>query len=172
MKLLDFFREHNEDIITLLEDLVRLESPTSDKYAVDQLGNFIVEQLEETGAQIEIFPRREVGDIIYAAWNGGMPGKPILLLCHMDTVWPVGTLADMPLWRDGSRLYGPGILDMKAGIALTLKTIGLLRQHGGLPRRPIWALFTTDEEQGDNVFIMFAEKIKEFHASDSGGKLS
>jgi glutamate carboxypeptidase len=71
-----------------------------------------------------------------------------LLLCHLDTVWPVGTLQTAPLWERGVRLYGPGSLDMKAGIALALKVIGLLRQHGGLPRRPIWALFNTDEERG------------------------
>ena len=59
---------------------------------MDALGRFLAEQLNEIGAEVEIFPRKEVGDILYAAWNGNAPGKPILLLCHMDTVWPVGTL--------------------------------------------------------------------------------
>ncbi len=148
MNLLQFFREHNDEIVALLKELVVRESPTGDKRAVDALGEFIVEQLRASGAQVEVFPRQEVGDIIYAAWNGNLPGKPILLMGHMDTVWPVGTLKDMPLWQDGVRLYGPGILDMKAGLALILKTLDLLRLHGELPRRPIWALFNTDEERG------------------------
>jgi glutamate carboxypeptidase len=159
MKLLDFFREHTDDFIDLLQTLVEYESPTNDKAAVDALGTFIYEQLREAGAQVEIFPRHEVGDILYAAWNGNMPGQPILLLAHMDTVWPVGTLPDMPIWQNGARLYGPGILDMKAGVAIILKTLGLLHLHGGLPRRPIWAVFTTDEEQGSQHSRDLIEKV-------------
>lgn len=159
MKLLNFFREHNHEYIDLLKELVVRESPTSDKVAVDALGQFVFEQLKETGAQVEIFPRDEVGDILFASWGGNLSGKPILLLAHMDTVWPVGTLNDMPLWESGVRLYGPGILDMKAGIAIIIKTIGLLYLHGGLPRRPIWALFTTDEENGSRHSRDLIEKV-------------
>jgi glutamate carboxypeptidase len=159
MKLLKFFREHNDEIITLLEELVRRESPTGDKRAVDVLGVFVAEQLRAIGAEVITYPRAEVGDLVYAAWNGTAPGKPILILCHMDTVWPVGTLAKMPVWRQGVRLYGPGILDMKAGIALAIKVIGLLREHNELPRRPIWALFNTDEERGSVHSRELIEKI-------------
>jgi glutamate carboxypeptidase len=159
MKLLDFFREHDTEIVDLLKELVNLESPTSDKQAVDTLGQFVGECLQNVGAQVEVFPRREVGDVLYASWNANAPGKPILLLCHMDTVWPLGTLANMPLWQRGVRLYGPGILDMKAGISLVITTIGLLREHGGLPRRPIWALFTTDEEQGSTYSRDLIENV-------------
>lgn len=159
MRLLEFFREHNDEIIDFIKELVIHESPSRDKQAVDELGNFILEHLRETGAQVMTFPRREVGDIHYAAWNDSAPGKPILLIGHIDTVWPVGTLRQMPLWQDGVRLYGPGILDMKAGIALIIKVIGLLKLHGGLPRRPIWALFTTDEEIGSAYSREFIEKV-------------
>jgi glutamate carboxypeptidase len=159
MNLLDFFREHNDEFIDLLQTLVEHESPTGDKAAVDALGTFIDEQLRDAGAQVEIFPRQEVGDILYAAWNGNMPGQPILLLAHLDTVWPVGTLPDMPLWQNGGRLYGPGILDMKAGIAIIIQTLSLLHLHSGLPRRPIWALFTTDEEQGSQHSRDLIEKV-------------
>jgi glutamate carboxypeptidase len=159
MKLLDFFRDQNDEIVALLEELVIHESPTADKAAVDALGECVVDQLGESGAQVEIFRREEVGDILYASWNGDLPGKPILLLAHLDTVWPVGTIRDMPLWKSGVRLYGPGILDMKAGIALILKVMSLLNLHGGLPRRPIWALFTTDEETGSTHSRDLIEKV-------------
>ncbi len=159
MKLLDFFREHNDEFVDLLKELVIRESPTPDKAAVDQLGEFIADQLNLSGAEVITYPREEVGDILYAAWNGSASGQPILLMAHMDTVWPVGTLQDMPLWQSGARLYGPGILDMKAGIALIIKTMGLLHLHGGLPRRPIWALFTTDEERGSIHCRELIEKI-------------
>ncbi|MBN1200950.1 MAG: M20 family metallopeptidase [Anaerolineae bacterium] len=159
MNFLDFFREHNDKIIDLLKELVMRESPSADKAAVDALGAYIADQLKNTGAQVEVFPRREVGDIVYAAWNGSAPGKPILLMGHIDTVWPVGTLANMPLWQHGMRLYGPGSLDMKAGIALIITVIGLLRQHNQLPHRPIWALFTTDEETGSQHSRDLIEKV-------------
>src|SRR3990172_8026167 len=109
MKLLDFFRDHSGEIVDLLQDLVRFESPTNDKQAVDALGAFVAGQLYDIGAQVEVFPRDEVGDILYAAWNSSLTGTPILLLCHLDTVWPVGALENMPLWERGVRLYGPGI---------------------------------------------------------------
>ena len=159
MKLLEFFREHNEEIIDFLKELVIRESPSKDKQAVDILGDFIVENLREAGAQVMTFPREEVGDIHYASWNETAPGKPILLMAHIDTVWPVGTLAAMPLWQDGLRLYGPGILDMKAGIALIIKVIELLKLHGEMPHRPLWALFTTDEEIGSAHSREMIEKV-------------
>lgn len=159
MKLLDFFREHNDEIVDLLKELVIRESPTLDKRAVDELGKYVAEQLKLSGAQVTIYPRREAGDLLYASWNTNAPGKPILLIAHMDTVWPVGTLVNMPLWQSGVRLYGPGILDMKAGIALIIKVMGLLNLHGGMPRRPIWALFTTDEERGSINARELIEKI-------------
>ncbi len=159
MNYLEFFREHNDEIIELLKELVIRESPTSDKAAVDQLGEYVAEQMKEAGGQVEVFPRAHVGDILYGAWNGNLPGKPILLMGHIDTVWPVGTLEDMPLWQSGVRLYGPGILDMKAGIALIIKTLGLLHLHGHLPRRPIWVLFNTDEEKGSTESRELIEKI-------------
>lgn len=159
MTLLSFFRDHNAEYIELLKELVERESPTGDKTAVDHLGQFVFEHLKDTGAHVEIYPRREVGDILFASWGDTLPGKPILLMAHLDTVWPLGTLADMPLWQSGIRLYGPGILDMKAGIAIIIKTLGLLHLHSGLPRRPIWALFTTDEEKGSKHSRELIEKI-------------
>jgi glutamate carboxypeptidase len=159
MNLLDCFREHNDEIVEFTKALVIRESPSTDKHAVDALGEFIVEHLREIGAQVVVFPRDEVGDLIYASWNDTAPGKPILLMGHIDTVWPVGTLDDMPLWQSGVRLYGPGILDMKAGIALIIKVIELLKLHGGLPRRPIWVLFNTDEEIGSVHSRDLIEKV-------------
>jgi glutamate carboxypeptidase len=159
MNFLDFFRQHNDEIVELLKELVLRESPTQDKAAVDHLGEYVAEQLKLAGAQVEVFPRQHVGDILYGAWNGNLPGKPILLIGHMDTVWPVGTLEKMPLWQSGMRLYGPGILDMKAGIAIIIKTLGLLHLHGELPRRPIWVLFNTDEERGSTESRELIEKI-------------
>jgi glutamate carboxypeptidase len=146
--LLTFFQDRTDQLVATLEQLVRLESPSSSKAHVDQLGEFILDQCRELGALVRVFPQEEVGDLRLAIWNGEAPGKPILLLCHIDTVWPVGTLETMPLRRDGDRLYGPGTLDMKCGVAITLEVIRGLQARGEFPNRPIWLFLNSEEETG------------------------
>src|SRR3974390_429252 len=76
--------------------------------------------------------------------------KPVLLLGHFDTVYPLGTLATMPCHVSDGRLYGPGVLDMKSGIVLMLYAIEALKAwHHGLPR-PVTVFLVSDEEVGSN----------------------
>jgi glutamate carboxypeptidase len=146
--LLAFFQDRTEQIVATLEQLVRLESPTNSKAHVDVLGEFIMNQCRDLGASVQTFPQDEVGDLRLAVWNGDAPGKPILLLCHIDTVWPVGTLDIMPLYRDGDLLYGPGALDMKCGVAIALDVVRGLQERGDFPNRPIWLFLNSEEETG------------------------
>jgi glutamate carboxypeptidase len=107
--------------------------------------------VEALGAQVTVFPREAVGDIRLAKWNAASPGKPILLLTHMDTVWPLGTLTDaVPLRQEEGRLHGPGALDMKAGIAIAMEAIRGLQARQTFPQRPLWLLLTSDEETGSD----------------------
>ena len=103
-------------------------------------------------------PRQAAGDQLFARWNAAAPGKPILFLMHLDTVWPLGTLAARPVHVEGDRLIGPGAWDMKGSIALVLSAIEGLRERGELPNRPIWALFTTDEETGSQYSSQIIER--------------
>lgn len=135
-------------MIDLLTALIETESYTSDKAAVDRLATDMQACFEALGAVVERFPEEEVGDMLLARWNSDAPGKPITLLTHMDTVWPVGTLARRPIHIENGRLYGPGSIDMKAGLTVTLSAIEVLQAHGEFPYRPIWVLATTDEEVG------------------------
>lgn len=147
--LLSFFTDRTPVMLELLENLVRHESPSHDKGYVDQLGSYLHHHLEKLGAVIEVHPRAAVGDIRLAKWNTNAAGTPILILVHLDTVWPVGTLANtMPLKHEEGKLYGAGVLDMKAGIAIALEAIRGLQDRGEFPERPIWMLLTTDEETG------------------------
>jgi glutamate carboxypeptidase len=131
------------DTLQTIEALVRLESPSTDKAAVDRCGAAVAGMLRAAGADVETLPQRERGDHVRARFSGD--GTPVLILGHFDTVWPVGTLERMPLRRDGDRLYGPGSFDMKGGIALALTAMAALR---ALPHRPVTMLWTTDEEIG------------------------
>lgn len=148
--LLEFFAPKQQAMIDLLKILVGLESPSREKRAVDRLMDTLAQHFEASDALVERHPRREVGDILLAKWNDGAPGKPIMILSHLDTVWPVGTLEDsMPLQEDDEgRLFGPGILDMKGGVVVALTAVQGLQERREFPQRPIWFLATTDEEIG------------------------
>jgi glutamate carboxypeptidase len=150
--LLTTFQDRTPAIVDLLARLVEHESPSDDKAMVDRLITFIHDAAQVRGASsLRRFPTQDVGDCLLAKWNESAPGKPILFLCHADTVHPAGTLAGHPVRQDDGRLYGPGALDMKAGIALALEVIEGLRARGDLPARPIWLLVTSDEEIGSGT---------------------
>src|SRR5262245_59997963 len=112
-----------------VESLVQLESPTDDKAAVDRCGMELAERLTRIGAEVTTFPQTASGDHLRARWcpkkpeRGSVARPQILLLGHFDTVWPVGTLQRMPLREEDGRLHGPGIFDMKSGIAVALLAI-------------------------------------------------
>src|SRR5688572_6655333 len=109
--------------VQTIETLVRLESPSTDKAAVDRCGIVLADMLRAAGAAVEILSQPERGNHIRARFPASLSrasagqaageGRPVLVLGHFDTVWPVGTLEKMPLRRDGDRLHGPGTFDMK-----------------------------------------------------------
>lgn len=140
------FRQNLPATLTFLKELVAVESPSTDKSAVDRVGAIVQDRCQALGAEIEIFPQAESGDHFAARWGQGPGG--LLLLCHMDTVYDLGTLAAMPFYESGGKLFGPGVLDMKASIAMILEIIRLWREGGVWPQGPVTALFTSDEETG------------------------
>jgi glutamate carboxypeptidase len=146
--LLEYCRQHAADTIKAIETLVGLESPSTDKVAVDRCGAVLAGFLRSAGATVEFVRARDRGDHLRAQVDGD--GRPVLLLGHFDTVWPVGTLERMPCRRDGDRLYGPGAFDMKTGIALGVTAVNALAATG-TAHPPITMLWTTDEEIGSGT---------------------
>lgn len=144
------FEDQRDAEIALIQRLVAIESPSTDKDAVDRLGDVVAAELRRLGAEVAVEARRHAGDIVVGRWGAATPEPGILTLCHMDTVYEVGTLARQPCQVVDSRLMGPGTLDMKASIGMLLTAVGLLRARGRWPNRPITALFTSDEETGSD----------------------
>jgi glutamate carboxypeptidase len=143
------FTEKQQAMIDMLTDLVNIESPSHVKEAVDQMSAKIAELFEANGAAVEIHPREDVGDIVLGKWNADAAGKAFLILAHMDTVHPIGSVAERPVRiDDNGRLYGPGAVDMKGGIVVALTAIQGLVERNELPDSPIWFLATSDEEIG------------------------
>lgn len=134
-------------LVHWLERLAEIESPSTDKAAVDQLGAVVAGELRALGAAVVTDPQTAAGDNFYGRWGGTGPDG-LLILCHLDTVHPLGSLARMPVRVADGRLYGPGVIDMKASVAMTLVVLRMLREHKLWPERPVTALFTSDEEIG------------------------
>ena len=143
--LIEKIQGEREQIIELVRQLVERESPSHRKNLVDEVGSFIVEQLGSSGLTPQVIPRKEVGDIIWAEWGEGESGR-ILVLCHIDTVWELGSLARNPFRVEEGRIYGPGVFDMKGGVAATLKVQEYLSRGWISPGKKVRFVYTTDEE--------------------------
>jgi glutamate carboxypeptidase len=151
------FERHLPDLLALLRQMVEIESPTTDKPSVDQLGTWLGREMSRMGADVERFEQAEVGDHWLGRWGKG--GGGILILGHMDTVHPLGSAARMP-WREvEDRIYGPGILDMKAGLALSLIALRVLRDSRAISNLRLSLLCTSDEETGSATSRALIEKL-------------
>ena len=140
----------SEDILAAIVDWVSIETPTPAAEAVNRLADRVEALFRQCGASVERTPGRDgFGDILKARapWGGDGPG--LLVLSHIDTVHPLGTLArDLPIRRDGDHVYGPGILDMKSGAYMACHALRWLADRGRTTPLPITFLITPDEEVG------------------------
>ena len=146
-------------LLRRLEMLVAIESPSSDKAAVDRALSAFGESAAEAGGVLRRHAHREYGDSLEVRFGRASAGeRPILLLGHLDTVWDIGTLRNMP-WRvTDTTVSGPGVLDMKAGVLMALSAIetlhSLRRRH-----RPIIILLHGDEEVGSPASRQITETV-------------
>ena len=145
-----------------LKLLVETESPSHDKAAVDHVGAIVAEEARKLGGQVEIIPNVETGDHVVARFpslsgRGAMGKGGILLLCHMDTVFPLGTIQKTPFREEGDKIFGPGTLDMKAGIVISLSVIAEAQKQG--LDRPVTLLCTSDEEIGSHTSREHIERL-------------
>jgi glutamate carboxypeptidase len=157
---LAYFEERCSEIVTTIRELVEMESPSDTKPAVDRLGEVVAQKFAALGGKVEFHHAIDFGNHLQVEFAGKSAGKPVLLLGHYDTVYPVGTLATMPCQTVGDKLTGPGVLDMKSGIALMLASIAALKcgAGGNLPR-PVSVLLVSDEEVGSDSSRQTTEAI-------------
>ena len=146
---LDYCLANHDWLLELIETLVAIESPSDDRDAVNRCGRELASRLEAIGGSVTTIPSASAGDHLRASFGAG--DRQILLLGHFDTVWPVGQLERMPLKRDGGRLHGPGVFDMKAGIGLAALATRAVLEAGGLETCRVVMLWTTDEETGSRT---------------------
>ena len=155
---LAYFNQRRDEIVSTIRELVEIESPSDNKAAVDRIAQAVAQKFSQLGGEVGIHQAKDFGNHLQANF-AGKSGKPVLLLGHYDTVYPLGTLAAMPCRAEHNKLTGPGVLDMKSGIALMLHALAALQQwHGGLPR-PVTVLLVSDEEVGSDSSRAITESL-------------
>jgi glutamate carboxypeptidase len=144
---------HEGDIVQLLGRFVRCESPSHHKAAVDRFGRIVAGEWRRRGAKVRVIRQKTRGNHVRAEiWLGnGRPAGQILILGHLDTVYPPGTLTKMPFRVAGGKAWGPGTFDMKAGLAIALAAVDGLRAAGMRPRKRLVFFWNSDEEIGSNT---------------------
>jgi glutamate carboxypeptidase len=159
-KRLRYFQERRDSMVQTIHQLVEIESPSDNKDAVDQLGTLLAGRFEGLGGHAKFHRVEKFGDHLQVDFAGTGRGKPVLLLGHLDTVYPLGTLATMPCRVADGRLWGPGAFDMKSGIALMLHAIEALRVwHEDVLPRPVTVLLVSDEEVGSETSRRITENL-------------
>ncbi|MDE3106350.1 MAG: M20/M25/M40 family metallo-hydrolase, partial [Acidobacteriota bacterium] len=141
-----------------LRALVQQESPSDVPAAVNAAADLVQQFAAPLAPRVKRYRQRHFGDVLELRFGPARSRqKPLLLLGHLDTVWPLGTLATMPLRIQEGALYGPGVLDMKAGVAMALAA---LRTLAALQiRRPVTLLLVSDEEIGSTVSRPITERL-------------
>lgn len=152
MDYLLYFKSLQGEMVRLLKTLVQLESPTSDKKAVDKCSAAVIKEVENIGVKIKRIPEKEIGDLYLVEYTpSGIESQesPLLVLTHIDTVWPVGTIEKMPFYITKEKIFGPGALDMKAGIVSAVFALKAISNLGLVPKRKIWLFINSAEETGN-----------------------
>ncbi len=145
-------------LLDLTRKLVVAESPSDDKAAVDACVGLVADRVSELGGRVKLHKQRSFGDVLEAHFGSRSKAGKVLLLGHLDTVWPLGTLKKMPCKVSAGRLRGPGTLDMKAGVAMALTTVEMLMETGLLEREVV-LLLNSEEEVGSPVSRPITEKL-------------
>lgn len=166
-KLLEDAKKLQKGMLEQSEALVSIESPSEDKAAVDRVSRVVAHWFETLGGKTRWHRQKQFGDLLEVRFRAMARrsstdahgrSNPILLLGHLDTVWPTGTLATMPFRVAKGKAFGPGVYDMKAGVLMALHAVGMLLERQTLTA-PVVVLLNSDEEVGSPVSRAVTEKI-------------
>ena len=144
-RVLNLLADREQELFTLLEKLVLVQSGTRNKQGVDQVGRMIEEYLADLPLNCRRVKEKDFGDHLVFTTPAAAHEKYILITGHMDTVFPEDT--DFNWYREDTRkIYGPGVIDMKGGLVVTMSAVRALADTGLLKQIPLVLVFTPDEE--------------------------
>jgi glutamate carboxypeptidase len=151
INLLDHYAARREAILSSIQDLVELESRSREESRLNEIAGLVAGQLREIGGHVELMPQPGYGTHLRAGFDFShdRTERSVLVVGHLDTVWPVGALERMPfrVTPDGCA-YGPGIFDMKSGVAIIIESLRTIASWRLATKRPVVLLLTCDEEIG------------------------
>ncbi|MFY9224732.1 MAG: M20 family metallopeptidase [Blastocatellia bacterium] len=158
--LIEFFLSRQLETIQLIRNLVESETPSGDVARIAVMVEHLAALLRELDAKIEIFATAN-GSSLYARFAEGdvESDKPLLIVGHCDTVWPLGTIAKRPFKIEDGKMYGPGVFDMKSGLVVMLEALRAIKELDLKTRRPIEVFLSCDEEQGSPSTRQLIEDI-------------
>jgi glutamate carboxypeptidase len=158
---LTYFRKQQSNILDTIQQIVEIESPSDVKAAVDRFNSVLASRFSELGGKVQVHRQGKFGNHLEINFAGAnRTAKPVLLLGHTDTVYPIGTISKMKYRIAKDRVFGPGVLDMKAGIALALHVVEALQAwHKGRLPRPVTVLLVSDEEIGSQSSRALTEAL-------------
>jgi len=154
MDFFRYFKSRKGEMVNFLKEIVRLESPSGDKSAVDSCSAFVVKELKKAGARITRLPQPEIGDLYLVEYpSSGLEERKeqILLLTHVDTVWPVGKIQKMAFYISGNKVFGPGVLDMKASLVMVIFSLKALNELNIKTKKKITIFINSAEEVGNEA---------------------
>jgi glutamate carboxypeptidase len=147
------------EMLKMMAELVGLESPTEDRAGVNRCLALVEQWIKASGGKSQRSKQRTAGDLLLGRFGPARSTvKPLMLLGHLDTVWPLGTLKKMPFRLRQGRAWGPGVLDMKAGVVMALGALRMLVEAEQLTR-PVWFLLNSDEETGSQCSRALTESL-------------
>lgn len=159
-KVLEHMRLRRDEMVQLLQSMAEAESPSDVPDAQREIREIIASELHRLGYRVQRIPGRRSGGMLHARPEGLHGGEPAqLLLGHYDTVWPLGTLREMPFGHDGEVVRGPGVYDMKGGVAQALLAIETLQNLGLEPAVVPHLFLNSDEEIGSRESRRYIETL-------------
>ena len=159
-EVLDHLQSRQAALVSLLKSMTEAESPSDVPGAQHEIREIIAEQFERLGYSVKRIPGRTSGGMLHARPADRSQARPAqMLLGHYDTVWPIGTLEDMPFEHDGDVVKGPGVYDMKGGVAQALLAIETLQHFGMLPQVVPHVFLNSDEEVGSRESRRYIESL-------------
>jgi len=154
MNLLDHYAARREAILQSIRELVERETKSREESRLNEIASFVSGRLREIGGQVELIPQNGYGTHLRARFDFGhnRMEQRVLVVGHLDTVWPVGSLERLPFRvTPEGRAHGPGIFDMKSGVAILVESLRTIVSQRLATKRPVTILLTCDEEIGSRT---------------------
>ena len=145
--VLDWLASQQQAMQDLLQKVVNIDSGSRDEAGVTAVAHALAERLQAAGVAVQFEPVPGYGVLLHAQVNADGEGAPIVLMGHMDTVFPAGTVAKRPYREEAGRAYGLGVADMQSGLGLNVVVADGFARCGGL-KAPLHLFFSCDEEIG------------------------